>query len=312
MWVTCIFIKHEYPHIHSTFSSLINSILEHRIVADQGFNWLCIENMFFFSEKLASDEDHRCTRWYQFLKLLSFVSCNPDPLISGESKSPSTGGSKEEEGTSGICTCYTAVSTPLHVCAYFYDYFFPCDHYDFGIVYACYNMFMLQNAMTIFCTCHTATIIQPLENKHNSLKGNSIQDILCTIIHYCAAQAQVPLICQINPPIHLPVHLFSPIRHRASFQIKIHNMRHHAASCSSWLGSKFQTKNLNFWGYFMSIVTQKVQLWFQKCQVVVIIRSGEKKLSTNSRLHRSEIWWHFVRPFACNPITSARKGRGGA
>ena len=83
--------------------------------------WKCV----FFSEKLASDEDHRCTRWYQFLKLLSFVSCNPDPLISGESKSPSTGGSKEEEGTSGICTCYTAVSTPLHVCAYFYDYFFP-------------------------------------------------------------------------------------------------------------------------------------------------------------------------------------------
>ena len=272
----------------------------------------------FFSEKLASDEDHRCTRWYQFLKLLSFVSCNPDPLISGESKSPSTGGSKEEEGTSGICTCYAAVSTPLHVCAYFYDYFFKCDHYAYGIVYACYNMFMLQNAMTIFCTCHTATIIQPLENKHNSLKRSSIQDILCTIIHYCAtttvhtAQAQVPLICQINPPIHLPVHLFSPIRHRASFQIKIHNMRHLAASCSSWLGSKFQTKNLNFWGYFMSIVTQKVQLWFQKCQVVVIMRSGEKKLSTNSRLHRSEIWWHFVRPFACNPITSARKGRGGA
>ena len=33
------FIKHEYPHIHSTFSSLINSILEHGIVADQGFNW---------------------------------------------------------------------------------------------------------------------------------------------------------------------------------------------------------------------------------------------------------------------------------
>ena len=255
--------------------------------------------------------------WYQFSKLLSFVSCNPDPLISGESKSPSTGGSKEEEGTSGICTCYTAVSTPLHVCAYFYDYFFPCDHYDYGIVYACYNMFMLQNAMTIFCTCHTATIIQPLENKHNSLKRSSIQDILCTIIYYFAtttvhtAQVQVPLICQINPPIHLPVHLFSPIRHRASFQIKIHNMRHLAASCSSWLGSKFQTKNLNFWGYFMSIVTQKVQLWFQKCQVVVIIRSGEKKLSTNSRLHRSEIWWHFVRPFACNPITSARKGRGG-
>ena len=89
--------------------------------------------------------------------------------------------------------------------------------------------------MTIFCTCHTATIIQPLENKHNSLKRSSIQDILCTIIHYCAtttvhtAQAQVPLICQINPPIHLPVHLFSPIRHRASFQIKIHNMRHLAA-----------------------------------------------------------------------------------
>ena len=180
MWVTCIFIKHEYPHTHSTFSSLINSILEHGIVADQGFNWKYV----FFSEKFASDEDHRCTRWYQFLKLLSFVSCNPDPLISGESKSPSTGGSKEEEGTSGICTCYTAVSTPLHVCAYFYDYFFPCDHYDFGIVYACYNMFMLQNAMTIFCTCHTATIIQPLENKHNSLKRSSIQDILCIIIHF--------------------------------------------------------------------------------------------------------------------------------
>ena len=162
------------------------------------------------------------------------------------------------------------------------------------------------------CYNNPAPWKQTQQSKRQLHPGYSMYNHILLCHHYCAAQAQVPLICQINPPIHLPVHLFSPIRHRASFQIKIHNMRHLAASCSSWLGSKFQTKNLNFWGYFMSIVTQKVQLWFQKCQVVVIIRSGEKKLSTNSRLHRSEIWWHFVRPFACNPITSARKGRGGA
>ena len=42
-------------------------------------------------EKLTPNHDHRGNGWYQFLKLLSFVSCNPDPLISGESKSAQQG-----------------------------------------------------------------------------------------------------------------------------------------------------------------------------------------------------------------------------
>ena len=46
----------------------------------------------YIYEELAPDDDHTETLWwYQFLKLLSFVSCNPDPLISGESKSAQQG-----------------------------------------------------------------------------------------------------------------------------------------------------------------------------------------------------------------------------
>ena len=264
MWVTCIFIKHEYPHIHSTFSSLINSILEHGIVADQGFNWKYVFSLKNLPLMRIIDVPVDINFWNCYLlsrvTLTLWYQVNLNPPPQGAVRR------KKAPQASALATLlflrhYMSVHTSMTT-------FSPFDHYDYGIVYACYNMFMLQNAMTIFCTCHTATIIQPLENKHNSLKGSSIQDILWTIIHYFATTTvhtvQVPLICQINPPIHLPVHLFSPIRHRASFQIKIHNMRHLAASCSSWLGSKFQTKNLNFWGYFMSIVTQKVQLWFQK------------------------------------------------
>ena len=51
--------------------------------------------------------------WYQFLKLLSFVSCNPDPLISGESKSPQQGSVRRKKAPQASALA-ASLYTPLH------------------------------------------------------------------------------------------------------------------------------------------------------------------------------------------------------
>ena len=49
--------------------------------------------------------------WYQFSKLLSFVSCNPDPLISGESKSPQQGSVRRKKAPQASALLSTLHST---------------------------------------------------------------------------------------------------------------------------------------------------------------------------------------------------------
>ena len=124
--------------------------------------------------------------WYQFLKLLSFVSCNPDPLISGESKSPQQGSVRRKKAPQASALA-ASLYTPLHP---------------------------LQNSFS-----------QTQVHWHQYWSTFFFLSILCISldsgrIPVHVFQVRVPSICQINPSgTSSP-----PIRHRASFQIKMPHM----------------------------------------------------------------------------------------
>ena len=128
--------------------------------------------------------------WYQFSKLLSFVSCNPDPLISGESKSPQQGSVRRKKAPQASALA-ASLYTPLHP---------------------------LQNSFSQ-TQVHWHQKIDPI------LVHIFLYSILCISldsgrIPVHVFQVRVPSICQINPSgTSSP-----PIRHRASFQIKMPHM----------------------------------------------------------------------------------------